>query len=168
MLGELARELADRGRLPRSIDADDEYDARFRVERECRRLAEERFDLLDQRLRERPGNAAALEPAYELGGCRDTDVAADQRLLEPLPRLLVRRVEGGGGELRRQCAPALRERLAHPTEEAGALGLVGGRDLVAEELGPGTTHAVAARGCWCCGRRRDTTCDTPSGPIVTP
>ncbi len=50
VLGELARELADRRRLPGAVDADDEDHARLAVERERRRLAEERLDLLDERL----------------------------------------------------------------------------------------------------------------------
>ena len=168
MLGELARELADRRRLPGAVDADDQDHARLAVERERRRLAEERLDLLDERLLQVAGHAARLESADELCGRRHADVAGDQRLLEPLPRIVVRRVEGGRGELGRERTPALCERIAHAREESGLLRLVRLRDLVAEELGPGVAHAVAASCCWCCGSRRETTCDTPSGPIVTP
>ena len=55
------------------------------------------------------------------------DVAADQRLLEPLPGLVVARIERRGRDLLRERAAALRERLAHAAEEARALGLVGSR-----------------------------------------
>jgi hypothetical protein len=168
MLRQLAGELADRRRLPCAIDADHEDHARLRSERKRRRVAEERRDLLDQRLLEVTGDAARLQPPHELRGGGNADVAANERLLEPLPGFVVGRVEGGGRELGGERLSALRERLAHPAEEPDLLRLVGGRDLVAEELGPRVAHAVAARGCWCCGRRRETTCETPSGPIVTP
>ena len=168
VLGELPGELPDRRRLSGSVHAHDENDARVAAEGECGWLAEERFDLLDERLLEVSGDAARLQPAHELRSRRNTDVAADERLLEPLPGLVVRGVERRRRELGSQCAATLRQRLAHASEEACALGLVLRGDLVAEELGPGATHAVAASACWCCGSRRETTCDTPSGPIVTP
>ena len=62
-------------------------------EGERRRLAEERLDLLDERILEAAGDAARLEAPHELGRRRNSDVAADQSLLEPLPRLVVARVE---------------------------------------------------------------------------
>ena len=94
------------------------------VERERRRIAEQRLDLLDERVLEIPGDAARLEPPHELGRRGNADVASDQRLLEPLPRLVVGRVEPRRRELGGERLAALRERLAHPAEEAGALGLV--------------------------------------------
>ena len=101
VLAELAGELADGRRLPGAVDADDEDDARARVERERRRLAEQGLDLLDERVLEIAGDAARLEPAHELGRGGHADVAADQRLLEPLPRLVVGRVEGRRRRARR-------------------------------------------------------------------
>ena len=168
MLVQLAGQLADGRRLPRAVDADDEDHARGRLECERRWIPEQRLDLLDERALEISRDAARLEPSYELGRRGNPDVASDQRLLEPLPGLVVGRVEPRRRELGGERLAALRERLAHPAEEAGALGLVGLGDVVAEKLGPGVAHAVAARGCWCCGRRLETTWETPSGPIVTP
>ena len=168
MLRELAGELADRRRLSGPVHADDEDHARTCVEHELRGRSEDVLDLRDERVAEPARDAARLEPAHQLGGRGHADVAADERLLESLPRLVVRRVETRGRELGRQRLPTLGERVPHAGEEARSLGLVGRRDLVAEELGPGVAHAVAARACWCSGSRRDTTCDTPSGPIVTP
>ena len=121
MLGELAGELSDRRRLSGSVHAHDENDARVAAEGERGRLAEERFDLLDERLLEVSGNAARLEPAHELGGRGNADVAADERLLEPLPGLVVRGVERRRRELGGQRTAALRQRLAHASEEACAL-----------------------------------------------
>ena len=48
VLAELLRELADRRRLAGSVDADDEDHARAGVEREDRRAAEERLDLVGE------------------------------------------------------------------------------------------------------------------------
>ena len=82
------------------------------------RVAEELGDLLRERVAEVAELAAGLEPAHELGGRAHADVALDQRLLEPLPGLLVAGVEGGGGELACERAAALAERVAQPAEEA--------------------------------------------------
>src|SRR5262249_53549518 len=97
----------------------------------------------------------------------------DQRLLEPLPRLVVRRVEGGNGELTRERSTALRQGVAEPPEEPALL-LCGVRlGLgVAEQLGPRSRHrtnvsqATAVRRS--AGMPRETICDTPSPLIVTP
>ena len=149
------------------LDTAAEDDGRLALEGERRRIAEERLDLLHERVLEPARHSARLEPLDELRRRGNADVAADERLLETLPRLVVGGLERGRGELGGKRAPALGERLAHAPEEARALGLVGLCELIAEKLGPGVAHAVAARGC-CWGSRRDTTCDTPSGPIVTP
>ena len=66
-----------------------------------------------------PGHAARLEPLHELGGGRHADVGRDQRLLQPLPGLVVGGVEGSGGELPGQRAPTLAERVAQAPEETG-------------------------------------------------
>ncbi len=113
VLVQLARELADRRRLPRAVDADDEDHAGLGGQLERRRLAEERLDLADERVFEVPGDSARFEPPHELGCRGDADVAPDERLLESLPRLVVGRVERGRRELGGQCLAALRERLAH-------------------------------------------------------
>ena len=65
--------------------------------------------------------AACFEPAHELGRCAHADIRADQRLLEPLPRKLVAGIERRRGQLLRERAPALRERVAQPREHSGAL-----------------------------------------------
>ena len=64
---------------------------------------------------------AGLEPAHELGGRAHADVALDQRLLEPLPVLVVAGIEGRRGELAGERAAALAERVAQAPEEAVAL-----------------------------------------------
>ena len=87
--------------------------------------AEELLDLLRERLAEVAHLAAGLEPPHDLGRRADADVAVDERLLEPLPGLLVAGVERAGDDLCRQRAAALRERVAQPAEEAAPLRLVG-------------------------------------------
>src|SRR5207249_1497123 len=84
-----------------------------------------------------------LEPQDELGRRAHADVRVDQRLLEPLPRLVVSRIECSRRQLLRQRPAALRERLAQPAEEAAllVLGLVRGL-AVAEELCPASRHRV--------------------------
>jgi hypothetical protein len=173
VLAELLRELPDRRRLPRAVDADNEDDGGVRRDVEGGRTAEDALDLLGQRLLEAPDRATHLQPAYELGGRLDADVASDQRLLEPLPGRVVAGIEGCSRELLLESAAALRERLAHPGEEPAPLGLVRARRLVTEQLGPGEAHGVSLRGsyaatCRSRGRRLETICDTPSPPIVTP
>ena len=84
-----------------------------------------------------PELAAGLEPADQLRGGANADVAADQRLLEPLPVLLVARIEGSRGELAGERAAALPERIAQTAEESGALLLALLRPVgIAEELCP--------------------------------
>ena len=53
-----------------------------------------------------------LQPPDELGGGRNPHVGGDQRLLEPLPGLLVARVEGRFGDLVGERPPALAQRVA--------------------------------------------------------
>ena len=68
VLRELARELADRRRLAGAVDADDEDDGGPpRGGRKRRRLAEERLDLVGERVAEVGDLAARLEPPDELG-----------------------------------------------------------------------------------------------------
>ena len=179
VLGELHRELPDRRRLAGPVHADDEHDRRAAGQVEARRAAEERLYLLDETILEPARGSPELEPADELGRRRDADVAADERLLEPLPRIRVGRVERGLRELLGERAPALRERVAHAGEHACALRLVRGGRLVAEQLGPGQAHEnQPMRPCYAAeltaarassrGSLRETTCETPSGPMVTP
>ena len=99
VLAQLLRELADRRRLAGAVDADDEDHARRR--RQVERAGSPNIvgDLLRERRAEVAELVPRLEPADELGGRADADVALDQRLLEPLPGLVVAGVEGRGGEL---------------------------------------------------------------------
>jgi hypothetical protein len=121
VLAQLLRQLPDRRRLAGAVDADDEDHARAAGEVQRPRLAEHLGDLLGERPVQVGQLVAGLEPADELGGRADTDVALDQRLLEPLPVLVVAGVERGCGELAGERAAALAERVAQPAEEAVAL-----------------------------------------------
>ena len=96
MLRELSRELPDGRRLSGPVDADHEDNGRGR------RLlgastggAPEKAPRPPRRARPRgrPSPAPRLESAVRLGGCRDPDVGTEQRDLEPLPGVLLRRVE---------------------------------------------------------------------------
>ncbi len=141
VLAELLGELADRRRLAGAVDPDDEDHARLRGDVQGRGLAEQVGDLLRERLAEVAELAAGLQAADQLRSRPDPDVTADQRLLEPLPVLLVARVEGRGGELARERAPALAERVAQAPEEALALLRALLRPLgVAEQLCPRSGH----------------------------
>src|SRR6185436_12774326 len=121
VLRQLASELSDRRRLPRAVDADDEDDGRaLGGVPEYRRVAEERLDLLGERLTEITQLAAGLEAPHELPRRGNSDVGADQRHLEPLPGVLLCGVERGS-ELRDECPPALAQRVAKPREEAAPL-----------------------------------------------
>ena len=168
MLVEVVGELADRRRLPGAVDADDEENARLVAHRERPRLPEHRRRFLDERLGEIAGHAARLEPLDELGGGRHADVGRDQRLLEPLPGLVVGRVEGGCGELAGQRAPALAERVAQASEEAGLGGPLLVTLLVPEQGAPRRHRARGYAATASRGRRRDTIWETPSAPMVTP
>ena len=50
-----------------------------------------------------------LQPPHDLGRRADADVAVDERLLEPLPGLLVAGIEGARRDLGRQRTATLRE-----------------------------------------------------------
>ena len=166
-------ELSDRRRLARAVHADDEHDARPLLHGERARVAEQALELLRQRRAKVAVGAARLQPLHELGRGGHADVGHDQRLLEPLPGRLVGGVEGGERDLGRQRLAALRERVAQPGEEARALLLgLGGAVRLAEQVCPRPRHraegSYATARVGACGVRRETTCDTPSGPIVTP
>src|SRR5919197_2819821 len=115
----MRRQLPDRRRLARAVDAHDENHARVSSQRELPRLAEHPRDLFLQ-----PGAEIAVSPGlqrlYKLRGGRDADVRGDQRLLEPLPGRLLGRVEAPQRELLGQGTAALPERLAQPREEPRA------------------------------------------------
>ena len=121
VLAQLLRQLADRRGLPRAVHTDHEDHARLTGEIERAGLAEHLGDLLGERPVQVGQLVARLEPAHELGGRADADVALDQRLLEPLPVLVVARIEGRGRELAGQRAAALAERVAQASEKAFAL-----------------------------------------------
>ena len=140
VLTQLLGELSDRGGLSGSVDADDEDDARTAVELERRRLAEQSRHFFGERVLELADLAPRLQPTDELGGGGNADIASDQRLLQPLPCLVVGGIERRGRELGGERAAALRERLAHACEDTGALRLVRRRRLVAEQLCPGPAH----------------------------
>ena len=140
-----------------------------------RRLAEERRDLLCERCVQVAELAARLEPPHELRRRGHADVALDQRLLEPLPVRRVARVERRGRDLADERAPRLRERVAQPREHAGLLLLaLGSRIGLAEKLSPAPRHArersyaAETASASSRGRRRETICEMPSPPIVTP
>ena len=121
VLAQLLRQLPDRRRLAGAVDADDEDDARAGGQVQRAGLAEHLGDLLRERAVQVGQVVAGLEPAHELGGRADADVALDQRLLEPLPVLVVAGIEGRGGQLAGESAAALAERVAQAAEEAVAL-----------------------------------------------
>src|SRR5205807_3530173 len=141
VLGEAKRELSDRRRLARAVDADDEQDGRMRADGEAARLAEEARDLVRERLAQIRDVGARLEPLDELRGRANPDVGGDERLFEALPSGLVAGVEGGRCELLGERAAALAERLAQPPEEPAALLLaLRPRPVLAQELRPAPRH----------------------------
>ena len=93
VLGELRRELPDRRGLAGAVHADDEHDRRLRGDVEARRAAEQRLHLFDETVLQTARRPPQLEATNQLGGRGHADVAADERLLEPLPRVSVGRVE---------------------------------------------------------------------------
>ena len=142
VLAELRGELADRRRLARAVDADDEDHGRRRGHVQGRGLAEHRRDLLRQRLAEVAELAARLQPLDQLGRRRDADVGGDQRLLQPLPGRVVLRVEGRDRDLLRQRPARAAERVAQAAEEALLLlgRLVRSGRVVAQQLSPRPRH----------------------------
>jgi len=71
----------------------------------------------------------------------DPDVGGDQGLLQALPGALVAGVEGSGGELTRERAAALRERVPKPREEAPPLVVALRRaPLAPQQLAPAPRH----------------------------
>ena len=148
VLGEPRRELADRRRLARPVDADHEDHGRLVGHVENRRLAEELGHLLGERRVQIRELAARLEAPHELGSGADADVAGDERLLEPLPVRVVAGIERGRRhELAGERAARLRERVAQPREEAATALLVGLRSRIrlAQQLAPATWRAATPR-----------------------
>ena len=140
VLRELRRELADRRRLARAVDADDEdHGGRVR-EVERRRLTEQRGDLVGQVA----DPAARLEPLHELGRRADADIAGDECLLEPLPVGLVGGIERHHGrrDLARERPARLRERVTETGEEPSALLLrLGHGASLAQQFPPAPRHS---------------------------
>src|SRR2546423_7598292 len=85
VLAKTFRQLADRGRLARAVDPDDEQHARICMDGERGGLAEEDRDLVRERGRELGEGLARLEALNELGGRGRADVGAGQRVPEPVP-----------------------------------------------------------------------------------
>src|SRR5205823_2321662 len=131
--------------------------ARALVHVEGARLAEHRRGFVGERLGEVADLAARLQSPDELCRCRNAHVSCDERLLEPLPGLVVGRIERGRGKLIGERSPALAERVAQAPEEAGLRLLLLSPLLVAEERGPRGQAATASG-----GSRLDTICETPS------
>jgi hypothetical protein len=148
VLREPCRELADRRGLARAVDAYDEDDRGRMTDVEDGRLAEELCDLLREcgvEVRQLP---ARLEPADELCGGADPDVARDERFLEPLPVGVVARIERRrDGELAGQRPPRLRQRVAQAREEAAAALVLRLRPRLrlAQQLRPATWRAATPR-----------------------
>ena len=172
-LAQAVRELADRRRLAGAVDSDDEDDRRRAAEREPL-LAVGRDELGDHLLE--PGDElllarrlARLEPLHDLDGRRDAAVGRDQRLLDPLPRLLVARDRRASSRVSACRLAAERLRAAGRTSRA-ALPLPRGRPpRVAEELGPGAAHALSGLGLGSPRRAASRrSAEMPSAPIVTP
>ena len=121
VLAQLLRQLPDRGRLPGPVDADHEDDAGTGGQVQRPGLAEHLRDLLRECAVQVGQLVACFQPSHELGRRADTDVALDQRLLEPLPVLVVAGIEGRGRQLAGEGAATLAERVAQAAEEAVAL-----------------------------------------------
>ena len=144
------------------------------VDVQRRRLAEQRRDLLRERVAEIAELAARLEPPHELRRRGHADVGLDQRFLEPLPREIVAGIERGDRDLLGERAARLRERVAQAREPARALLLRLGRGIgLAQQLRPASRHRATSQAAETAsassrGRRRETICETPSPPIVTP
>ena len=132
-------ELADRRRLSRPVDADDEHDARPVVDGQRSRLSEQRLDLFGQRRPELVEIAPLAQPLDEDVRRRHAHVGADERLLERFPRLVVERVEAR--QPLPDPAPAAAQRATQPAEEPGGLLLwILLWLLVAEQLSPRSHH----------------------------
>ena len=145
VLAQAARELADRRRLARAVDANDQDHARLPAEAEPAGLAEEARGLLNEGFAEIAELAARLEASDELRSRRHADVSGKQRLLQPLPGRVVGWVEGSGRDLLGQRSAALAQRVAQTREESARFRArlrPGG--IVAEQLRPGAAHACGA------------------------
>jgi len=148
VLPEPRRELADRRRLARAVDAHHEDHGRLVADIEDRSLAEELGHLLGERGVQIRELATRLQPPHELGGCADADVAADERLLEPLPIRVVAGIEGRRrGQLAGESLARLGERVAEAREEAAAALLVRLRRRIrlAQQLSPATRRVATPR-----------------------
>ncbi len=101
------------------------------------------------RVAQAAGVRLALEPLDHLDRRRHAAVGVDQRLLQPLPHVRIRRVEHDRRQLLRHRLAALGEALAHPREQPAALLLLGlgrhgGVAAGGEHLLPGRRHRAAS------------------------
>ena len=127
LLAEVPRQLADRRRLAGAVDAGDEDHRRLRGEVDpVLAGASDLGEQLGQTRRERlsPGYPAlgglALELSDDLRGRRRADVGVDQRLLEPLPRLVAQILEQRRLDLAGERLAGLAQVLAQPAEHPAA------------------------------------------------
>ena len=142
-LAQPVRELADRRRLARAVDAHDEHDGGRPPERQALlavdadQVGHDLLQALEQRLAAR--GLARLQALDDLDRGRDAAVRRDERLLDALPRVVVARVEE---QLARERLPAGGERVTQPAEPAPPLLVVAGRGApgVAQELRPAESH----------------------------
>ena len=120
LLAQVPGDLADRRRLAGAVDAD--HHQHRRLGAEVDRGAAAAGDLgedLDQAVAhgdavggDGAGLDLVLEPLDHRGGGRGAGVGEDQRLLQPLPGLVVDAVEEAGRDLLGQRLAAFREALA--------------------------------------------------------
>ncbi len=153
-------ELADRRRLAGPIDADD-HDHRGTApqidpsEVAARDLGEQLDESVANGVgtRDATGIDLRLEPPDDVGGGLCPDVGEDQRLLEPLPCLVVELLEEARAELRLQGLAALRQTRSQTAKHASLLLLhrfeiagwrrVRGRTVPqVENLTPGNGHGA--------------------------
>ncbi len=122
-------DLADRRRLAGAVDPDHQQHRRLVAEVDrgasgAGNLGEDLDQACLHRLAVCRNGARldlVLEPLNHLGRGRSTGVGEDQRLLQPLPGLLVDAVEEARRELLGERFAALGEALAEAAEDAAAL-----------------------------------------------
>ncbi len=126
---QVVTELAGARGLARAVHADHEDHARRGAQIDVAGLlradggagGEEAGELVGELLARGTAASDLLEARDDPGGGGRADVGADQRLLQPLPRLGIERVEERGAHLGAQCLARAAEALTEALEEAAAL-----------------------------------------------